>query len=370
MKTTGKPKAQGAGNTKAKPVKEAASSKGATAVVIEAKPISTPVSYSAATARNPTGPASSRPPASTGPAPTDRPSNDTPPSPQPSNTPSTSSVPASPESAALGSPQLLPVYLGQPFGFPMMPGAFFPPYMQRPVYVYNPFVPRVPPPFPYVPPFEQTGPPHFSIDVECSASGPTHNDRIVSQVALVDQNEKIVLNFFVKPTVAVVSTLNPLTGIKKEDLDAGIPLEEGLRMLREAIPKNAVLLGQNILMDIQWLGLVEGQDFASLLDLAGLFRVYNPKYNNYSYHSLQHKIKYLLGGEQYDTHNAATDAIWSVRLFNLFKRIEKDRELWSRCQEILAVAPPTPSFATLNPVIDGVCMGSRRSCSCGAPFFG
>jgi RNA exonuclease 4 len=192
----------------------------------------------------------------------------------------------------------------------------------------------------------------------------------VSQVALVDQNEKIVLNFFVKPSVPVLSTLNALTGIRREDLDQGVSLEEGLRMLRAAVPKEAILLGQNILMDIQWLGLVEGQDFTSLLDLAGLFRVYNPNYRNYRYHSLQHKIKYLLGGEQYDTHNAATDAIWSVRLFNLFKRIEKDRELWGRCQEILSLAPMTPSFSALNPTLDGVCLGSRKSCTCGAPFFG
>ena len=31
---------------------------------------------------------------------------------------------------------------------------------------------------------------------------------------------------------------------------------------------------------------------------------------------------------------------------------------------------PEPSFAKKFPIYDGVCMGNRKSCTCGAPFLG
>ena len=43
-------------------------------------------------------------------------------------------------------------------------------------------------------------------------------------------------------------------------------------ILRGALPKSAVLVGTNIRADVQWLGLKEGEDFASMIDLSGLFR--------------------------------------------------------------------------------------------------
>ena len=43
----------------------------------------------------------------------------------------------------------------------------------------------------------------------------------------------------------------------------------------------------------------------------------------------------------------------------------------TRCmQEALLAAEPEPSFAKRNPVFDGVCMGNRKACKCGAPFLG
>lgn len=34
--------------------------------------------------------------------------------------------------------------------------------------------------------------------------------------------------------------------------------------------------------DVQWLGLKEGVDYASCMDLAGLYRIWNPQYSSYS----------------------------------------------------------------------------------------
>jgi RNA exonuclease 4 len=56
----------------------------------------------------------------------------------------------------------------------------------------------------------------------------------------------------------VASYLQPLTGLSKSSLEAnGIPLEEAMKTLREKLPKDAVLVGQNIRKDVEWLQLKE-----------------------------------------------------------------------------------------------------------------
>ena len=72
---------------------------------------------------------------------------------------------------------------------------------------------------------------HFSIDVECVATGKEHNARAVAQIALVDQFERCLLNVFVRPPegAEVHSYLTPLTGLTKELIDQhGVPLPEAI----------------------------------------------------------------------------------------------------------------------------------------------
>lgn len=65
-----------------------------------------------------------------------------------------------------------------------------------------------------------------------------------------------------------MSYLQPLTGLTRGLLDAhGMPLEQGIATLKAHLPKNAIIVGQNIRKDIEWLGLKEGVDYQSLLDL-------------------------------------------------------------------------------------------------------
>jgi len=63
-----------------------------------------------------------------------------------------------------------------------------------------------------------------------------------------------------------------------------------LEMVRQVLPPNAVLVGMNIRKDIEWLGLVEGRDYAACIDLADLFRVYNLEKRSYTYFSLDHVV--------------------------------------------------------------------------------
>ena len=43
--------------------------------------------------------------------------------------------------------------------------------------------------------------------------------------------------------------------------EQGMSLQQGLQLLRQTLPKRAILVGQNIRQDVQWLGLQEGTDF-------------------------------------------------------------------------------------------------------------
>jgi hypothetical protein len=84
----------------------------------------------------------------------------------------------------------------------------------------------------------------------------------------------VVLNLYVKPTLPVVSYLQPLTGLTKETLDLyGMPLEQALSHLKANLPRNAIIVGQNIRKDIEWVGLKEGQDYESLIDLVRVRRM-------------------------------------------------------------------------------------------------
>ncbi len=129
----------------------------------------------------------------------------------------------------------------------------------------------------------------FSIDVECVASGTTHNDRVVAQIALVDADgwsvhrpwffvradlprcptlrraaptsntppfgsrhllllaNSTVDDIYIKPSVPVVSFLTPLTGLTAELIaEKGVSFAEGLAKLKAKLPTDAVLVGQNI----------------------------------------------------------------------------------------------------------------------------
>mmetsp|Transcript_2052 Transcript_2052/g.4190 ORF Transcript_2052/g.4190 Transcript_2052/m.4190 type:complete len:247 (-) Transcript_2052:224-964(-) len=216
--------------------------------------------------------------------------------------------------------------------------------------------------------------PYYSIDVECVATGTGHNARCVAQISLVDQACGCVLNLYVKPPAGAVvaSYLTPLTGITAETLaQFGLDLTHALGLLRQHLPPSACLVGQNIGKDISWLGLREGVDFASLVDLAGLFRVYNQKYRSFTYFGLDHVASVLLG-EALDgqAHNAVVDAMKSMRLFLLFAHLQTQPEQLAQAQASLLAAPIKPSFAASNPTFEGVCMGNRKSCKCGDPFLG
>ncbi|KAL1500430.1 hypothetical protein AB1Y20_013087 [Prymnesium parvum] len=214
----------------------------------------------------------------------------------------------------------------------------------------------------------------YSIDVECVASGVQHHDRAVAQIALVDERGREVCNLYIKPEGTVASYLTPLTGLTAELLEQrGTTLAEALATLRAALPSSAVLVGQNILKDVEWCGLVEGRDFAMMVDLAALLRVWNPKFGSYTYFSQDHYTNvWLDAGEargEGEAHDALADATYSMKLFHAYVAIQHDEEAVAAMGEKALAIPVQPSFAKRMPEYEGCCMGNRQTCRCGAPFF-
>lgn len=210
----------------------------------------------------------------------------------------------------------------------------------------------------------------FSIDVECIATGPQHNARAVAQIALVDEWCRPICNLYVKPDLPIVSYLTPLTGLTKEIIDQyGLPLADALVTLRSLLPPNALLVGQNIKKDVDWLQLVEGLDFASMIDLAGLFRVWNPERNSFTGFSQDHTAKVWLRMSDRVQHNAVDDACISVSLFNAYRSVQWDINRLQQLQAAMMSTERTPSFSQITPSIDGCCLGNRNTCTCGLPPF-
>ena len=135
---------------------------------------------------------------------------------------------------------------------------------------------------------------YVCIDVECVATGRRHDAHSVALVAIVDQDERVLLKKKVKPREEVMSYLTPLTGLREGDLDDGEPLESVLAEVKRILSPEIVLVGQGIKNDVQWLKLREVEHFSRTFELGELFKAYNHRFSHYNYFSLSHEANTLL----------------------------------------------------------------------------
>lgn len=71
----------------------------------------------------------------------------------------------------------------------------------------------------------------------------------------------------------------------------------------------------------------------SLVDLTGLYRIWNPRYSTWSVFGQDHLARVLLGWDSAGaSHDAVGDAIKSVRLFNLYSQLQGDPTSWQKAQ--------------------------------------
>ena len=105
--------------------------------------------------------------------------------------------------------------------------------------------------------------------------------------------------------------------------------------------------------------------------LSALLRCWNSRFNSYSYFSQDHYAGVWLGNArtEADAHDAVADAILSMRLFGAYTSVQHDPAAVAAMAAKVIAVKPKPSFAVLNPTFEGCCMGNRKTCKCGAPFF-
>lgn len=214
--------------------------------------------------------------------------------------------------------------------------------------------------------------PVFSLDVECVAIGRSHcnEDRYPSKFALVDEGGNPVCTCLIKPEKPVVSYLTPLTGLRASNFSASDPdLSSAIDLLKRHLPKEAILVGQKIDHDIEWMRLTKGIDFQDSVDLADVFKGWNSKYNNFAYHSLiheaQHVLKITIDASQ--EHDPALDATLSVQLWN---KVKEDPSKLPQYQQMLIRNRPAQSVVKrLDWRYEGVCLSkfNQRKCICGMP---
>jgi RNA exonuclease 4 len=157
-----------------------------------------------------------------------------------------------------------------------------------------------------------------------------------------------------------------------------LDLADALASLRAHIPPNAILVGQNILKDVQWLQLAEGVDYFQLIDISALFRVWNASRGEYTTFSqgksararlfvhltcavasinvcllfVDHCAKVWLGTPDREGHNALEDAAISMALFNTYRNVQWDPVRLQQLQFATFTATRIPGFSTRFPVVD------------------
>ena len=217
--------------------------------------------------------------------------------------------------------------------------------------------------------------PVYSLDVECVAIGKTHRneDRYTAKFALVDEAGKLICTCMIKPEKPVVSYLTPLSGLRASNFSASdSDLPSAIELLKRHLPKEAILVGQKIGHDIEWMQLKRGTDFQDSIDLAEVFKgAWIPKYNNFTYHSLLHEAQHVLKISTLDAskeHDPTMDATLSIQLWN---KVKEDPSKLPQYQQMLTRNRPSQSVAKrLDWRYEGVCLSqfNRSKCICGLPI--
>jgi RNA exonuclease 4 len=176
-------------------------------------------------------------------------------------------------------------------------------------------------------PFNDLMGPFYSMDIECVATGygRTKSHRRPCRVALVtntdscgDEITTLLDEYINLNDVEVVSYMTQLTGVTKQHCAGAKSLDKVRNLVREMLPKNAVLVGHNIQHDIEWLGLEVGVDFREYFDTSVLFRQRIPKNLNSAGNVIQQM-------EQDETLNGDKSNKGSTRPFNLEQQQQQQK---------------------------------------------
>ncbi|RHY87755.1 hypothetical protein DYB35_001658 [Aphanomyces astaci] len=155
------------------------------------------------------------------------------------------------------------------------------------------------------------------LTVECVVTGSGHNDRAPCRVALVDLHNRVSWSAIILVT-PVLDPLTAITGLTTAQIQAkGRPFDVVRDDLFGYIGPGMVLVGQKVTNDVGWMQLEAGTHYARTVDLAELFRLWNPHFEHYMYFTLRKQVYVAFGAVVGGSHDPVEDEMWSMRLAHL-----------------------------------------------------
>jgi len=210
--------------------------------------------------------------------------------------------------------------------------------------------------------------PVYSLKVGYVATGRSHTDRTVAHIALVNQNNQVIQNLYIKQTQPVVSYLTPLTNLDEQCLkEFGIDRERAFAVIQGALRPDTILVGHRPGPDIKALGLIKGMHYRKIVDLNKVWQVWNPSFQTYTRFTMDHLTKTVLNIQNpSEAANAVYHARNCVQLWNnyLWCREPSREENLQMLRRHIIESPRIPSYAAQVKTHDGVCLGAKRACVC------
>ena len=162
--------------------------------------------------------------------------------------------------------------------------------------------------------------------------------------------------------------MTPITGLTDKYINSGWDLQTAREILLKLLPKNACLIGQNINNDIDWLKLKRGIHFRDSVDLRKIWRKWSKKHNSYTIFSLRHQAKCIVNIPEYAYAGSASyDGKIAMILFKTYiHNMFTNPLLIKQLKTKLSVTTAPKKFSSIKPFYNGVCMGNKLFCKCGA----
>merc|ERR1712100_278258 len=148
--------------------------------------------------------------------------------------------------------------------------------------------------------------------------------------------ERLLYQAFIHPSKKVFSYLEKITGLNTDIVETlGINLNDAIKGLKNVIEPSATLIGQNIRQDVLGLELQQGMDFSNMMDLLGLYRSWSPCYRTFSGWGQDRLATILLGWPTEENYSATSDALKSMRLFQLYFELQDQPGEWKKAFRLL-----------------------------------
>jgi len=204
--------------------------------------------------------------------------------------------------------------------------------------------------------------------VESACVGHGHFDKKPCRIAMVDYDGNTLFDVVVR-VPNIKDALTEFTGLSKEQINRGWPLEFALQQLHSKLfdmqcrYKNGVtIVGQSPKNDIQWTHLVKHQHYNNVIDLAPLFRT------DKIFYSLR-KIAYCLLNRDMNKsyHDPTEDAKVSMQIFREYvchpQKLNNAKEKLVQMREQRAF----PDFRIVTKFPNCNSMFNPKLCWCGQP---